>query len=239
MTPTATAVATAPRPGPGVLTGPVRRSRRGVVRLCLVGLVAYLVVGNAGILVASLWARQTTAVPASAPAVGVGNFQVVDDRLWRGAAPSARGYRWLASQGVRTVIDLRAEEDIDVDEELLAGLGLELVALPMRDGQAPGPALVAQFRDAVGDSTGLVFVHCGAGVGRTGTMVASYLVETGKAGGWSAVRRNLAVGPPSLEQIAYAANLAGEEAQRPAPVVVALSRVLDAPRRLWVRLRPY
>ncbi|WP_406215152.1 hypothetical protein [Streptomyces canus] len=44
-----------------------------------------------------------------------------------------------------------------------------------------------------------MFVHCGAGVGRTGTMAAAYLVKTGEQS--SAVRRNLAVGPPSIEQI--------------------------------------
>jgi hypothetical protein len=81
----------------------------------------------------------------------------------------------------------------------------------------------------------VTFLHCGAGVGRTGALAASYLVRTGQAGPAEALRRNLAVGPPSLEQIAFAATLDGESVQRPPAPVVAVSRVLDAPRRLWSR----
>jgi protein tyrosine phosphatase (PTP) superfamily phosphohydrolase (DUF442 family) len=217
---------------------PSRPARRGRLRLGLAGFVVFLVTGNTGILAASAWARHTTAVPDGEKPIGVGNFQVVDDGLWRGAAPSPAGYRWLASQGVRTVIDLRAEENLDRDPDLLAGLGLDLVAIPIRDGQTPQQSEVDRFLAAVETSPGRVYVHCGAGVGRTGTMVASYLVAAGKADGWMALRRNLAVGPPSLEQIAFAAGL-DDGSERPSPYVVALSRVLDAPRRLWVRLRPY
>jgi hypothetical protein len=47
-----------------------------------------------------------------------------------------------------------------------------------------------------------------------------------------ALRDNLQVGPPSLEQIAFVARLT-EGPRRPPGVVVAVSRVLDAPRRLW------
>jgi hypothetical protein len=48
------------------------------------------------------------------------------------------------------------------------------------------------------------------------------------------MRANLAVGPPSLEQLAFAASLdAGEPAKRPNVAIVAVSRTLDAPRRIW------
>ena len=236
-TATATATAIAPERDFPVVVFPAPRRGRGHLRIGFGVLVAYLVIGNVGIFGASAWARHTTAVPPSAAPVGVANFQAVDDLLWRGAAPSWEGYRWLASQGVRTVVDLRAEDDIHVDAERLAALGLELVAIPMRDGQAPSAAQVDRFLDVMRSTRERVFVHCGAGVGRTGTMVASYLVETGQADGWSAVRRNLAVGPPSLEQLAYAVGLDGGHVRRPGPLVVALSRTLDAPRRVWVRIR--
>ena len=75
-------------------------------------------------------------------------------------------------------------------------------------------------------------VHCGAGVGRTGAMVAASETALGEMGGAEAARRNLAVGPPSLEQLAFAVR----EGERPGPVVTALSRVLDSPRRIWHNL---
>jgi protein tyrosine phosphatase (PTP) superfamily phosphohydrolase (DUF442 family) len=183
----------------------------------------------------SAWARHTTAVAPAPDVTGVNNFRVVDGRLWRGAAPSVKGYRSLAAAGVRTVVDLRAEPDLDVDGELLAGLGLERLAIPLRDGQTPSPAEIDRFLATVASSGGPVFVHCGAGVGRTGTMVAAYLVATDQTDEWTAMRRNLAVGPPSLEQLAFVAGL--DDGDRPSPVVVAVSRVLDAPRRIWSRLQ--
>ena len=78
-----------------------------------------------------------------------------------------------------------------------------------------------------------MFLHCGAGVGRTGSMAAAYLVATGQASGIEATMRNLSVGPPSLEQIAFSVRLAGDRAEHANVVLVSVSRLLDAPRRLW------
>ena len=64
-------------------------------------------------------------------------------------------------------------------------------------------------------------------------MTAFYLNATGQAEGTGALRRILAVGPPSLEQITFAVTTAGGHYDKPGPVVTALSRVLDSPRRIW------
>lgn len=206
-----------------------------MLRLGVAGLIGFLVLGNVAITGASAWARSTT-VMSSGPAVaGIRNFRMVDPKVWRGAAPSRAGYESLAAAGVRTVIDLRAEENLEVDEDHLHDLGLRRVAIPLRDGQIPTPVEVGRFLAAVNSSSGPAFVHCGAGVGRTGTMVGAYLIATGQADEWAALRGNLAVGPPSLEQLAFVAGL--DDGDRPGPVLVAASRFLDAPRRLWSRLR--
>src|SRR5687768_15071146 len=109
--------------------------------------------------------------------------------------------------------------------------------MPIGDGQAPTPAFVSRFLEIIAESEGRVYVHCGAGVGRTGTVAAAYLVQKDGASSAEALRRNLAVGPPSLEQLAFASRLRqGEISKTPAPIV-AVSRVLDAPRRFWVGVR--
>lgn len=198
---------------------------------------AFLVAGNLLILGATAWAREAVDVPQVEPPDAIRNFAVVDERVWRGAAPGEEGYRSLAARGVTTVVDLRAEDDVHVDETLLDGLGMRLVRVPIRDGQSPSSAEVERFLGVVGESDGLVFVHCGAGVGRTGTMAGSYLVASGRASAAQALGRNLAVGPPSLEQVAFVAGLEEKDVVgRPSRALVAVSRVLDAPRRLWVRL---
>ena len=177
------------------------------------------------------------AAPASSRGIPVKNFAEVDDRLWRGAAPTEASYEALAANGVTTVVDLRAEDGVETYDDLRARFGITRVHLPLRDGQAPTAEQVQQFLEVVGQSRGRAFVHCGAGVGRTGTMAAAYLVATGQATGRRAVERNLSVGPPSVEQLAFGVGLTRGEVRRPWAPVVALSRAIDGPRRLWVRAR--
>jgi protein-tyrosine phosphatase len=211
-----------------------RRSMRSLLFTVLAGFVLFLVVGNAVMLSIHGLARQSADVDVLAP-TGIRNFRQVNDHLWRGAAPSTQGYRSLAAAGVTTIVDLRAEEDLHVDEAMLAKLGVTRVHLPIRDGQAPPAERVRQFLDAVKDSPGRVYVHCGAGVGRTGSMVAAYLVATGQASPSAALKHNLSVGPPSLEQVTYMATM-DAEFERPNAALTAASRVLDAPRRIWSRV---
>jgi hypothetical protein len=209
------------------------RVRRAAIAV-LVGFALFLVGGN--LTIAAAWKLQSFAKPSSSIHLPISNFEMVDGKLWRGAAPDTRGYRALAKHGVRTIVDLRAEDGIVVDEGLLNSLGIRLVRIPMRDGQSPSRSQAKQFLDVVTRSPGLVFVHCGAGVGRTGTMVAFYLVATGQVNGREAMRRNLEIGPPSLEQLAYASALKGDNVPHVNPAIVAVSRVLDAPRRIWISL---
>lgn len=225
-------------------TAPVpTRNRMAAQRLAvrlLAGFVTFLVAGNLVILGASVWARKSHAEGFAVP--GVGNFNRLDDHVWRGKAPTDEGYRNLAALGVTTIVDLRAESDLADREALFDKLGIEDVRIPIRDGQSATEEQVEQFLDVTRRSPGVVFVHCGAGVGRTGVMAAAYLVSTGQTDGWSAMAQNLAVGPPSLEQLAFAARLdtdeltEGEPMDRPGFAIVALSRTLDAPRRIWHNL---
>ncbi|MGH9179237.1 MAG: protein-tyrosine phosphatase family protein [Acidimicrobiales bacterium] len=226
-------------PGAVPVEGRAPASSRSVARATILRLAALVVgmflVPNLAIIGLHLLAQRQA--PAPSMSLPIKNFAEVDERLWRGAAPTRAGYEALAAHGVTTVIDLRAEDDLHVDEAWLQSLGITRIHLPLRDGQAPGADLVSTFLADVGRSKGRAFVHCGAGVGRTGTMSAAYLVATGQATPKQALRRNLSVGPPSLEQISFSAGLTPTSMTKPAPLMVAISRTLDAPRRVWTTLR--
>jgi len=202
--------------------------KRGLSAFCL-----FLLVGNLLIFFASSFLGGLRSNGSLEGLQNVGNFRVVDDRLWRGSAPSSEDYQVLADAGVTTIVDLRAERNLRVDEERLEQLGLVRHHVPIRDGQTPTNHQIIQVMNILRDSSGITFLHCGAGVGRTGTMTAAYLVAMGTTDAPSALRSNLEVGPPSLEQIIWAAGLRPDRVRKPPLFLVAVSRVLDAPRRMY------
>ena len=198
---------------------------------------AFLLLGNLAILAASVWARQTTPAVSLSSLEGIGNLRAVDGEVWRGAAPTSEGYRRLAAAGVGTVVDLRAEEGLEGDFQTVRDLGMKLVHIPVRDGQAPSTEEVDAFLAATEESGGRrVFVHCGAGVGRTGAMIGAYQTAKGEVEGTRALRQNLAVGPPSLEQMVFVAGMDDGRVEKPGTLLTAMRRVLDAPRRIWSRV---
>jgi protein tyrosine phosphatase (PTP) superfamily phosphohydrolase (DUF442 family) len=199
--------------------------------------VAVWLVAVLGMLAVTTWARHQDA-PASAgrTVAGMHHFQRVDAHLWRGSAPGAAGYRELAAMGVRTVVDLRAE-NLSARQLALPGeAGLHVVRMPIRDGQTPTEAQVEQFTGLVGSAGSPVFVHCGAGVGRTGSVTAAYLVRSGQETAGRAALGTVAVGPPSIEQVYYAANVGRDDSDQPPLLIRVISRVLDAPRRIKASL---
>ncbi len=198
-------------------------------RRSFIALAAFLLLGNAVIYGAAAVANATVSTTRVDGVEGVDKLRSVDGTVWRGAAPTEDGYRSLAEAGVTVVVDLRAEEDAADKDELIESLGVRVVHLPIRDGQLPSADEVSRFLAIVEKSKGFVFLHCGAGVGRTGAMAAAYVNATGQANGPGSLAANLSVGPPSLEQIVFAAGGADD---RPNPLVVGVSRFLDSPRRL-------
>jgi protein tyrosine phosphatase (PTP) superfamily phosphohydrolase (DUF442 family) len=206
-------------------------ARRWIIRAAI-GLVVFLVVGNLLILGASVAARALVETGQVAGVEHIDKLRAIDGKVWRGAAPGEAGYEALAAAGVTTVVDLRAEDFARDQDAFIEGLGMKVVHLPIRDGQTPTDGEVAAFLDAVKQSPGQVFFHCGAGIGRTGAMASAYLSATDQAGATEVLSHNLAIGPPSLEQIVYAVNGADD----PNFVVKGVSRVLDGPRRIWHNL---
>ena len=202
------------------------------LRRGLLAVAAAVLFGNLAIFGLSAFAQVTYDTPrVEGVDAGIKHLRVVDDKVWRGSNPSRDGYRALADAGVVTEVDLRSGATSD-DDPYIESLGIDVVHIPVEDGQLPADADVDRFVEVVRESKGTVFVHCSAGVGRTGAMVAAYHDRTGQGTASRPSLSNLAIGPPSLEQIWFAA---GGGDSDPSPPHRGASRLIDLPRQLFNR----
>jgi protein tyrosine/serine phosphatase len=116
--------------------------------------------------------------------VDLPNLHQVEQDFYRGAQPTAEGFRQLRTMGVKTVVSLRTE-DVDTQEAertTVESLGMRWVHIPMRMYWKPSDKQVLRFLAVVMDPQQRpVFVHCRKGQNRTGLLVAIYRVV---AQGW-------------------------------------------------------
>jgi uncharacterized protein (TIGR01244 family) len=120
------------------------------------------------------------AVPALAGSSpqGIKNFYQVDQNVYRGAQPTADGFKYLAKIGVKTVIDLRAaDERSESEESIVTAAGMKYVSVPMTGLTAPTEAQISGILGILESGNGPVFVHCKRGADRTGVVIASYRID--------------------------------------------------------------
>jgi atypical dual specificity phosphatase len=104
----------------------------------------------------------------------------------------------LSSAGIRAVVSLL---NIPSDAAVFESAGFSFLCIPLPDGGAPTVEQAAQFIRFVEGQRNLqrpVAVHCEAGLGRTGTMLAVYLIAQGESAE-SAIRRIREVEKAAIE----------------------------------------
>ena len=104
----------------------------------------------------------------------------------------------LREQGVTGLVSLT---EVCPDADAVADTGLEHLHIPIRDFGEPSISSIGEFVDFVrrlSGAGGSVTVHCGSGYGRTGTMIACYLVSEGQAA-MDAIREVRRLRPGSIE----------------------------------------
>jgi uncharacterized protein (TIGR01244 family) len=139
------------------------------------GIALLLLAGHAALSI--VWA-------VSVQAPGVPNLHEVNERIYRGAQPTAEGWHSLAKLGIKTVIDLRQESprSSKAEEQTVEAAGMRYVNVPLSDIWAPSDKQMAKVLALVDDSASPVFVHCRRGADRTGTVIACYRIAHD---GWS------------------------------------------------------
>ena len=106
----------------------------------------------------------------------------------------------LGRVGIKAMVSLTSTP---LRAEVLEVRDIRYLHLPVADMQAPDLALVEQFitfANRARRDRRPVLVHCGAGLGRTGTLLACYLVHQG-AKGDEALKEIRAMRPGSVETI--------------------------------------
>jgi len=107
------------------------------------------------------------------------NFHQVNAKLYRGGQPKDGGMQKLSSLGIKTVIDLRDDDDREQREEKEAkAAGLRFFNVPMSNKSAPSDAQVERILSLINEPENQpVFVHCHRGADRTGTVIAVYRIS--------------------------------------------------------------
>jgi protein tyrosine/serine phosphatase len=122
----------------------------------------------------SIASAQTSPSITDFPNVKVKNFGKMDENFYRGAQPEKDDYKSLADMGIKTIIDLR-NDPTDYEKTEAEAAGLKYVNIRMSGFKTPKEQDLAQFLSLVNDpETGTVFVHCKAGIHRTGVAGAVY-----------------------------------------------------------------
>lgn len=105
-------------------------------------------------------------------------LSILKDGVYRGGQPTAKGFQFLSQKGIKTIINLRAEDNSE--STLVQQLGMNYVQIPVaevRPWSKIPPAAVAKFFELVNNPENYpIFFHCLRGADRTGAFAALYRI---------------------------------------------------------------
>ncbi|MBC7909805.1 MAG: tyrosine-protein phosphatase [Pyrinomonadaceae bacterium] len=107
------------------------------------------------------------------------NFYQINENLYRGAQPKSGGIEKLVELGIKTIINLRDDDERALSEGREAqAAGLRYFNVPLARQARPTDAQVEQVLSLINAAENQpVFIHCKRGSDRTGTIIAVYRIE--------------------------------------------------------------
>jgi tyrosine-protein phosphatase SIW14 len=107
------------------------------------------------------------------------NFHQLSAQLYRGAQPKADGIKRLAQLGIKTIVNLRADDErARAEEQEAKAAGLRYFSIPFKNLGRPTDEQIQQVLAIINSPENQpVFVHCRRGADRTGTVMAIYRIE--------------------------------------------------------------
>lgn len=129
----------------------------------------------------SVFAQAQTS-PTTFPNINIKNFGQMDENYYRGAQPKPEDYASLAALGIKTVVDLR-DDPTNYAKASAEAAGLKYINVPMSGWRSPRDVDINRVLSILKDpASGKVYVHCKAGIHRTGMTGAIYRMNKY---GWS------------------------------------------------------
>jgi len=112
------------------------------------------------------------------------NFHQVNANLFRGGQPKAHGLERLKKLGIKTIINLRDDDERARRETAAAkAAGFTYFNIPLASFGRPTNKTVDRILELINNPENQpLFVHCSRGADRTGTIIAIYRIEHD---GWS------------------------------------------------------
>jgi len=110
-------------------------------------------------------------------------------------------FKWLADQGIKSVVTVR---EVALPSNWFEGGDIDYLHLEVEDFGAPDMDQLVRAVDFIDQqiSSGKpVMVHCAAGKGRTGTVLAAYLVKKQNLTAKQAIEKLRAMRPGSVQSV--------------------------------------
>ncbi|MCF8885504.1 MAG: dual specificity protein phosphatase family protein [Nitrososphaerota archaeon] len=107
--------------------------------------------------------------------------------------------KWVKEKGISTIISLT---ESPLPEDWVKELEIKYHHYPIKDHSAPDPHLLKEIVEKIIEEIekgGRVLVHCAAGLGRTGVVLASYLIVKKKIPPEEAIKIVREIRPGSIE----------------------------------------